>query len=157
MQPNTIFTNGFTYYGYIIYDEKNEKNVGEQRTLSFSRIGNIKADTYITNKIFKIEQKGNAFGPFSKDNYVLLEFDGLSSNFFLSEKMFDTGQYEIIEMDIKTGIYIVKMYYNSLDIEVLKIIQQWMPHISVHHTDKNRNLIYKKIKTNFLELDKKFA
>ena len=157
VQPNTIFTNGFTYYCYITYDEKNKKNVGEQRTLAFSSIGNIKADTYITNKTFKIEQKGNAFGPFSKEKYILLEFDRISSGFFQRERMFDFGQYEIIEMDFETGIYIVKMYYNSLDIEVLKIIQQWMPHIRVHPTDENKNLIYEKIKTNFLELDKQFS
>jgi len=157
IQPNTIFTNGFTYYCYITYDEKNKKNIGEQRTLAFSSIGNIKADTYITNKTFKIEQKGNAFGPFSKEKYILLEFDRISSGFFQRERMFDFGQYEIIEMDFETGIYIVKMYYNNLDIEVMKIIQQWMPHISIHPTDKNRNLIYEKIKTNFLELDKQFS
>ncbi len=154
VQPNTIFTNGFTYYCYVTYDEKNKKNVGEQRTLAFTRIGNIKADTYITNKVFRIEQKGNAFGPFNKDNYVLLEFDRISSGFFQRERMFNIGQYEIIEMDIDTGMNIVKMYYNNLDIEVIKVIQQWMPHIKVHPTDENRNLIYEKIKTNFLELDK---
>ncbi|MDD2639488.1 MAG: hypothetical protein PHS65_00655 [Arcobacteraceae bacterium] len=152
VQPNTIFTNGFTYYCYVTYDEKNKKDVGKQRTLAFTRIGNIKANTYITNKVFKIEQKGNAFGPFNKENYVLLEFDRLSSSFFQMEKMFDSGQYEIIEMDMKTGIYIVKMYYNNLEIEVLKIIQQWMPHIKVHPTDENKDLIYENIKRNYLML-----
>jgi len=155
IQPNTLFTNGFTYYGYITYDEKNKKDIGEKRTLAINRIGKMEIEEHILDKTFKIDQKGNAFGPFSKKQYVLLEFDMFVRNFFQKEKMFGNGQFEIIEaddVDENFEIFTVKMYYNSLNIEVIKIIQQWMPHIKVHPTDENRSLIYDEIKKNYLML-----
>jgi hypothetical protein len=155
IQPNTLFTNGFTYYGYITYDEKNKINIGEQRTLAISRISKMEIEEHIIDKIFKIDQKGNAFGPFNKKKYILLEFDMFVRNFFQKEKMFGNGQFEIVEaddVDENFEIFTVKMYYNSLNIEVIKIIQQWMPHIKVHPTDENRSLIYEEIKKNYTML-----
>lgn len=152
IQPNTLFTNGFTYYCYITYDKKNEININEQRTLAINRIGKMEMEEHVIDQIFKIDQKGNAFGPFNKKQYVLLEFDLFVRNFFQKEKMFGNGQFEIIEaddVDENFEIFTVKMYYNNLNIEVIKIIQQWMPHIKVHPNDENRSFIYDEIKKNY--------
>ena len=55
-------------------------------------------------------------------------------------------------MDINENTLIAKMYYNSLEIEVVKLIQQWMPHIKISDNDENKSKVYKIIKDNFEKL-----
>lgn len=150
IKPHTIFSNGFTYYLYASYHEKNGKNVNETRSFEFNHIENIQVEEYSTSEVFKKVLFGNAFGPYQKDKYILLEFDRMSTDFFKKANIFNNPSYEII--DINENTLIAKMYYNSLEIEVVKFIQQWMPHIKISDKDENKNKIYKIIKENFDKL-----
>lgn len=150
IKPHTIISNGFTYYCYASYEKRNGKDIDQIRTFEFNRIGNIESLEFISDEIFKIEQNGNAFGPYEKNKYILLEFDRMSTDFFKKANIFNNPSYEII--DINENTLIAKMYYNSLEIEVVKFIQQWMPHIKISDKDENKNKIYKIIKENFDKL-----
>lgn len=74
----------------------------------------------------------------------------MSTDFFKKADIFNNPTYEIVDIDIDT--LTAKMFYNSLDIEVLKLIQQWMPHIKISNQDKNKDILYSKIKENFYKL-----
>ncbi|RXJ94805.1 hypothetical protein CRV00_05595 [Malaciobacter molluscorum] len=150
IKPNTIISNGFTYYLYGTYHEKNGKDVGETRTFELNRVEKIDIENFVDNEVFRKDQFGNAFGPYQKDKYVLLEFDRMSTDFFKKANIFNNPTYEIVDIDIDT--LTAKMFYNSLDIEVLKLIQQWMPHIKISNQDKNKDILYSKIKENFYKL-----
>jgi len=148
IQPNTLFSTGFDYCCFITYDERNLKDVGETRTFKFSNIGNIALVEYSTNKIFKQDKQGNLYGEYKKDQYVTLTFDRVSGDFFKSSKMFEKQEYEVV-VGIDSDNIIVKMYYNNLDREVVKLIQQWMPHIKIHANEPLKKTIESKIKSNF--------
>jgi hypothetical protein len=150
IKPHTIICNGFTYYCYASYEKRNEENVDSIRTFEFNRIGNIESLEFLSDEIFKIEQNGNAFGPYEKNKYIVLEFDRMSTDFFRKSNIFQNSTYEI--MDINENTLIAKMYYNSLEIEVVKLIQQWMPHIKISDDDENKSKVYKIIKDNFEKL-----
>lgn len=151
IQPNTLFSTGFDYCSFITYDERNIKDVGETRTFKFSNIGNITLVEYSTNKIFKQDKKGNVYGEYKKDKYVTLIFDRVSGDFFKSSKIFNKQEYEVV-VGIDSENIIVKMYYNHLDGEVVKLIQQWMPHIKIHTEEPLKETIESKIKHNLAEL-----
>jgi len=150
IKPHTIISNGFTYYVYGSYHEKNGKDINQTRSFEFNRIENIEIEEFVANEIFKKEQFGNAFGPYNKDKYILLEFDRMSTDFFRKANIFSNATYEIVDID--ENILTAKMFYNNLHIEVVKIIQQWMPHIKVSNEDSNKDLIYEIIQSNYSKL-----
>lgn len=151
IRPHTIFSNGFTYYVYITYDELNEKNIGEERTFAFNGIGRIEPIHYVNNQIFKKDQKGNAYGSFKKDKFVLLNLNKYSANFFKRELLFNDDAFEIIDEDLGNESITIKMYYNDI-FEIEKIIQQWMPQIKIQNNSDLRDKIYLKIKNNMDKL-----
>lgn len=151
IRPHTIFSTGFTYYTYITYDDLNKENIGEERTFAFNAIGDIKPVEYLTNVIFKKEQKGNAFGSFKKDKFVLLNMDQYSANFFKREILFNNDAFEIIDEERDGESITVKMYYNNI-FEVTKIIQQWMPQIRIQNNSELKDQVYSIIEKNLDKL-----
>jgi len=149
IQPNTIYSNGFTYYTFITYDELNGKNIGEERTFAFNGIKDIEVIKYTTKIPFAKEQKGNAFGPFKKDKFVVLHLNSRVAHFFKRESFFSNDAYELIDEDLD-GMSI-KMYYNS-EFEIEKIIQQWMPNITIQNNLELKNKIYSRINDNLTKL-----
>lgn len=147
IRPRTILCNAFSYFCFVTYDEKNEKNVGEMRTFKFQNIEHIVADRYVTDEIFKQEKQGNVFGEYKKDKFIVLSFDRVSGDFFKSSNLFNNPAYEIVDIDKDT--IKVKMYYNNLKKEVIKTIQQWMPHIKIDKDEPLKQDIEKIITENY--------
>lgn len=153
IRPNTVFSTGFTYYSFITYDEKNDKDCGEERTFAFNGIGDIEVVEYLNNVSFQKEQKGNAFGSFKKDRFVILNLNQQSANFFKREILFTNDAFELIDDELDGDSLTVKMYYNK-EFEVEKIIQQWMPNIKIQNSSEIREKIYSKIQSNMDKLMK---
>lgn len=149
IQPNTIYSNGFTYYAFVTYDELNKDNVGEERTFAFNGMQDIEVVKYTNNITFLKEQKGNAFGSFKKDRFVILHLNQSVAHFFKRENLFSNDAFELIDEELN-GITI-KMYYNK-EFEIEKIVQQWMPNITVQNNLELKNRIYNRIKDNFSQL-----
>lgn len=152
IRPNTIFSTGFTYYVYVTYDKLNPVDVGEERTFAFNGIKDIEAIEYVNDVTFKREQKGNAFGSFKKDKFVIFNMDKSSANFFKRETLFNNDAFEIIDEELQ-GEITVKMYYNML-FEVEKIVQQWMPQITIQSSAEIRDKVYSNIEEKLLKLTK---
>ncbi|MDD3343103.1 MAG: WYL domain-containing protein [Sulfurospirillaceae bacterium] len=151
IRPNTTFSTGSTYYVYITYDELNKVNIGEERTFALNAIGEIESVEYLNNVTFKKEQKGNAYGSFKKNKYVILNMNRFSANFFKREILFNNDAFEIIDEELEGESITVKMYYNEI-FEVIKIIQQWMPHIAIQNNPEIRNEVYLQIQKNLSKL-----
>lgn len=149
IQPNTIYSNGFTYYAFITYDELNKHNVGEERTFAFNSMQDIEVVKYTNSISFLKEQKGNAFGSFKKDRFVTLHLNENITHFFKRENLFSNDAFELIDEELN-GITI-KMYYNQV-FEIEKIIQQWMPNITIQNNLELKKEIYNRIKNNFTQL-----
>ena len=151
IRPHTVFSTGFTYYTYITYDELNKSNIAEERTLAFNAIGDIEPIAYFSDVVFKKEQKGNAYGSFKKDKYVLLNMNEYCANFFKREIIFNSDAFEIVDEEFGGETITVKMYYNDI-FEVVKIIQQWMPQITIQNSSEIRKEVYSKIEKNLSKL-----
>ena len=151
IQPNTVFSNGFTYYAFITYDKRNKKNIGEERTFAFNAIGKIEAIEYLNEIPFKKDQKGNAFGTFKKDKFVILNLNQQSANFFKREILFNNDAFELIDEELDGNSITVKMYY-TLYFEIVKIIQQWMPNIKIQNNLELKDKVYSEINSNLAKL-----
>ena len=153
IEPRSYFTNGFTYYSYIKYNKRNEKNMGEDRTLAFNSIGNIEAIEYIKNGYFKKNTIGNAYGSFKKDKYILLYINNEAASFFKRELILNNSAFELIDEELDGVSITVKMYYNNI-YEIVKLIKQWMPKISIFGNIKIKDDVYQIVKNDvnkFLE------
>ncbi len=151
IKPNTIFSTGFTYYAYVTYDKLNKIDIGEQRTFAFNSIGDIEAIEYIPDGNFKIDQKGNAFGSFKKDKFVILNMDRKSADFFKREMLFNNDAFEMVDEELEGESITVKMYFNDI-FEVVKLVQQWMPRITIQSSEEIKKIVYEQIKNNMLNL-----
>lgn len=151
IKPNTIFSTGFTYYAYVTYDKLNKIDIGEQRTFAFNSIGDIEAIEYIPDGNFKIDQKGNAFGSFKKDKFVILNMDRKSADFFKREMLFNNDAFEMVDEELEGESITVKMYFNDI-FEVVKLVQQWMPRITIQSSEEIKKIVYEQIKNNMVNL-----
>lgn len=146
VRPHKIITTNFTYYLYGSYDDKNMKNIGEFRSLALNGISNITPEKYIKDEKFSIQGNGNAYGLFNKEHSIILKLEGAGANFFKREGQFSKANFDFISEEVD-GNVIMKMYYNNVQ-EVVKLIQSWMPLISIHDNDKITNEIYNIIQEN---------
>jgi len=146
IQPHTIISTGYTYYLYCSYDEKNEKNVGEYRSLAFNGMGKITPYIYLKDGNFRIDKPGNAYGLFKQEDFVTLKLESTSAKYFTREGFFKKNNFDFIEME-EDGSIIIKMYYNH-EQEIISLIQQWMPQISIHDNIRLKEKIYSKIISN---------
>lgn len=145
VEPHSYFTNGFTYYSYISYNKRNAEHIGEERTLAFNSIGNIEAIEYIKDGEFKRDTTGNAYGSFKKDKYVLLNIENEAASFFKRELIFNNDAFELMDEELDGVSITVKMYYNHIN-EIIKLIKQWMPQISIFGNVELKNKVYQKVK-----------
>ena len=154
IKPRKILSNPFTYFCYVTYDERNGKDINKNRTFKFQNMGKIESVEYVTHEIFKQDKEGNIFGEYQKDRYITLILDEVSGSFFKNSNLFNNPTYEIIDDPNTTenANTKIKMYFNSLEIEVIKVIQQWMPHIRVDSKDPLKNEIEKTIIKNLSKL-----
>lgn len=150
IRPHTIISTGFTYYLYCSYDEINKKDVGEFRSLGFNGIENITSYEYIKDNKFKIEKMGNAYGLYERDRFVTLKLMPYCANFFKREGLLKKENFDFLAEDQDGSIHI-NMYYNNPQ-EIVSLIQQWMPQISIQKNLDLKQEIYSKIQANFEKL-----
>ena len=147
MKPHTVFQDGFSYYCFATYDKRNSKDVGITKSFRFDKIGKIELVEYLENEILKKDMKGNKYGEYNKNQYVILIFNKTSGSFFESSGLFSKPEYEVI-VGLNSENVTVKMYYNNLNLEVISMLQRWMPNIKVHPDDPRKEEIENKIKEN---------
>ena len=143
IRPHKIVSTEFAYYLLASYDEKNKKNVKEMRSYAFNAILSLEPLMYLKNNNFKIEQSGNAYGFISKDSYLTLKLEERSANFFKREGQFNKANFDFLSEEADGTIF-VKMYYNNID-EIVRLVQSWMPQITILENSKTVDEIYNKI------------
>ncbi|WP_421716919.1 WYL domain-containing protein [Arcobacter arenosus] len=148
IKPHTIFKDTFAYYCFISYEKRNNEKVGELRSFRFDKIGEIKLVEYIENEIFKKDIHGNKYGEYKKDKYVILIFNKNSASFFQDSGLFNKAEYEVI-IGLNSENVTVKMYYRNLNLEVISMLQRWMPQIRIHPDDPLKKEIENKIEENY--------
>lgn len=148
MKPHTIFQDGFSYYCFATYDKRNPKDVGITKTFRFDKIEKVELGEYLENEILKKDMRGNKYGEYNKEQYVILIFNKISGSFFNSAGLFSKPEFEVI-VGLNSDNVTVKMYYNDLNLEVISILQRWMPNIKIHPDDPLKDEIEIKIKNNY--------
>jgi len=147
IQPNQIIYSNNKHYLYITYDKKNKKNIGEKRTLFINSISNIKKERYEQNSTFQTNYRGNAFGKYLNDKYAELVFCDAAARYIKREHI-QSMHYEIIKEDFSGNKVFVKYYYNNI-LELILLLQTWMPSVYFVKNDEFAKDIYKKIENNF--------
>ena len=146
IRPHKIITDQSTYYLYISYDDRNEENIGSFRSLAFNGMHNFIPVAYMKNKVFRIKGIGNAYGLITKEKYITLKLASASANYFKREGQFNKENFDFVSEEID-GSIIVKMYYSNIQ-EVVKLIQSWMPLISIYDTVEITQKVYDTINEN---------
>jgi len=150
IQPNQIVVVGSIYYLYITYDKKNKKNIGESRQLTFNGIQEIEPIEYLTDISFKTQVEGNAFGKYNDASSIHLKLQGSSAHFFKREGFFENPNYKFLSEE-DNGDINMELFYNN-KIEIIKLVQQWMPFIKVDDSSEEAQNILNDIKKNYLKL-----
>lgn len=152
IKPHKVIATGFTYYLYGSYDGRNEKNVGEFRSLAFNGIHSLSPIEYVKGESFSMEGIGNAYGLINKEKHITLKLEAASANFFKREGQFNKESFDFISEEID-GSVVMKMYYNNIQ-EVVKLIQSWMPLITIHDNPTITDEVYNIIIENTRKLTK---
>jgi len=157
IRPHKIIATGFTYYLYVSYDSKNEENIGAYRSLAFNGMHSLSPVKYLKEETFLMEGSGNAYGLIGKEKDITLKLESSSANYFKREGQFNKDNFDFISEEID-GSVIMKMYYNNLQ-EVVKLIQSWMPLISIRDNERITNEVYETIikNTKALTTKEKYA
>ena len=77
--------------------------------------------------------------------------DRNSANYFKREMLFNNDAFEMVDEELEGESITVKMYFNDI-FEVVKLVQQWMPRITIQSSEKIRNEVYKEIENNLEKL-----
>lgn len=148
--PQKITSTAFSYYLYGSYDKRNEKDVGQSRSLALTGIYSISPIEYIKGQKFAISGIGNAYGIINKDKFVMLKLQTSSANFFKREGLFQEDNYDFVTEEAD-GSIMMKMYYNSPS-EIVSLLQKWMPLISIQDETTITKEVYGKISENYKQL-----
>lgn len=147
IQPNQIIVVDSIYYLYVTYDSKNKKNIGETRQLAFNGIQDIEPINYLTDITFKTNVQGNSFGNYNNLSSILLKLKGNSAHFFKREGLFENPNYKFL-LEEDNGDINMELFYNN-NIQVIKLIQEWMPFIHIINDSENSQNIIDEIKKNY--------
>ena len=153
IKPKQIITFDSIYYLDFEYDKRNRAKGLETRPFAFNGIQRLEEVEYIQEgKSFRTNKIGNSFG-YAEDakKRVTLKLKGHASYFFMREGLFESPYYNFIKVDSTGSRVEMEMIYNN-DIEVIKLVQQWMPLIFVVNDSTNAQNILKKIEKNYSEL-----
>ena len=77
--------------------------------------------------------------------------DRNSANYFKREMLFNNDAFEMVDEELEGENITVKMYFNEI-FEVVKLVQQWMPQITIQSSEQIRNEVYKEIENNLEKL-----
>lgn len=139
IQPNQIIKIKDLYYIYVTYDKRNKININEERTLCMIDISVISFVEYSNMLVYKMNFKGNEYGKYSSNKYILLTLTGDAATFFKRNKI-TYLKWDFISESNDTKFLYIKLFYNT-EIEIKRLIQQWLPYISF----TERNSISRKI------------
>lgn len=139
IQPNQIIKIKDLYYVYVTYDKRNKININEERTLCMIDISDISFVEYSQILVYKMNFKGNEYGKYSSNKYILLTLTGDAATFFKRNKI-TYLKWDFISESNDTKFLYIKLFYNT-EIEIKRLIQQWLPYISF----TERNSITRKI------------
>jgi hypothetical protein len=153
IQPNQIFLVGSVYYLALTYDKKNKENIGKERTFAFNSLEDIEPEEYQNNIIFKTDISRNAFGSYKNAKEIRLRLTDAAANYFTREGLFENESYTFITQESSQEIEIKMLYNNRL--EVVKLIQHWMPQIKLIDSSEETTKIREDIKNNFLSFIEK--
>jgi len=153
IQPNQIITFDSIYYLYFKYDIKNKKQGLVTRPFAFNGIENIEEVEYIKeSKQFRTYEIGNSFGTVDEakksKKKIILKLHSYAAYFFIREGLFESPYYKFIKSNSKGNEVEMEMIYND-DIEVVKLVQQWLPYIYVLNDSENSQSIIDGIKENY--------
>jgi len=147
IQPNQIITVGSIYYLYVTYDTKNKKDIGKKRQLAFNSIEDIEAVEYKKEQTFKTKESGNSFGSFKNASIITLKLQSSVAHFFKREGLFQNPNYKFLSED-SDGTIEMEMRYNN-KIEVISLVQEWMPQIMVVNNSSEAEEVVKDIDRNY--------
>ena len=150
IQANQIVVVGSIYYLYVTYDKRNKKNIGEPRQFALNGIQEIEFVEYLTDISFKTNVQGNGFGNYNNTSSISLKLKGDSAHFFMREGLFETPNYKFLSEE-DNGDINMELFYNN-KIEVIKLVQQWMPFIEIDDSYEEAQSIINDIKKNYSKL-----
>ncbi|MFK5977222.1 MAG: WYL domain-containing protein [Sulfurovum sp.] len=153
IKPKQIVIFDSIYYLDFEYDKKNKGEGLETRPFAFNGIQRIEVVEYKKGvESFRTNKIGNSFG-YAEDTTkkITLKLKGHASYFFLREGLFESPYYNFINADSTGKKVEMQMIYNN-DIEVIKLVQQWMPLITVINDCDDANQIINQIKKNYDEV-----
>lgn len=81
---------------------------------------------------------------------MTLKLHGHAAYFFTREGLFESPYYKFLRTNSKGSKVEMEMIYNS-NIEVIKLVQQWMPLIYVVNDSENSQNIINGIKENYIK------
>ena len=133
----------------MTYDKREKRNQGvEKRPFAFNSINDIETVEYMKDTTFRINEIGNSFGFFEEaTKQVTLKLTGRSANFFKREGLFNNPYYRFISEESNGDIEMI-MTYNH-EIEVIKLVQQWLPYILVVKNSSESEEIIEGIESNY--------
>ena len=147
IQPKQIFTDGSIYYLSLVYDKKNKEKVGEERQFAFNGIESIEPIEYIKEASFRSEEEVNAFGSFKNAKTIRLKLQGAAANYFKREGLFETNSFRFLS-ELSVNEIEIEMRYNY-KLEVIKLVQQWLPQITIIDHSEEAQKILENIKRNY--------
>lgn len=147
IQPNQIYTGGSIYYLSVTYDKRNKEKIGEKRQLAFNGIESIEPVEYLTDVIFKSNTENNAFGNYKDAKVITLNLHDAAANFFKREGLFENNNFRFLA-ELSTNEIKIEMRYNY-KLEVVKLIQQWLPQITIDDDSMEAQEIINDIKNNY--------
>ena len=153
IRPKQIITFDSIYYLYFEYDKKNKERGLQTRPFAFNGIENIEEVEYLKeSKDFRTYKIGNSFGTVDEakksKKSVTLKLHSYSAYFFTREGLFESPYYNFIRSNSQGNEVEMEMIYND-NIEVIKLVQQWLPYIYVVNDSKNSQSIIDGIKKNY--------
>lgn len=147
IQPKQIYTDGSIYYLAVTYDKRNKEKIGENRQLAFNGIESLESIEYLKDVIFKSDGISNAFGNYENAKVITLELRNAAANFFKREGLFENNNFRFLS-ELSTNEIRVEMRYNY-KLEVVKLVQQWLPQIIIVDDSVEAQDILKDIKDNY--------
>lgn len=152
IKPKQIITFDAIYYLTFEYDKRNKTKGLEERPFAFNGIQTIEEVEYLKDsEKFRTNYIGNSFGTVDEANKkVTLKLQGHASYFFMREGLFESPYYKFIKSDSRGDRLTMEMIYNN-EIEVSKLVQQWMPLISVVNDSDDAKKVIERIKKNYEE------
>lgn len=150
IKPKQIITFDSIYYLTFEYDKRNKVEGLAERPFAFNGIQTLDEVEYLKDSDeFRTDEIGNSFGNVKDANHkVTLKLKDHAAYFFMREGLFESPYYKFISADAKGNHLTMEMIYND-KIEVEKLVQQWMPLISIVNDCNDAKELIEKIEQNY--------